>query len=63
MYDSETWVLSACMISALEGAHVRFTKGISGMQPKRNQEGGWDYLHSADILKVVGLLTIGEYIR
>ena len=35
---------------------------MAGMQPARNPDGTWTYPSSKEVLKTVGLKTIGEYI-
>ena len=55
---SKTTVLSTHIVLVLEGAHVRFARGITIISPKRNREGGWDYLPSAGVLKAEGFLKM-----
>ena len=60
-FFSETWVLSAGMISTLEGMYARVAKWITRMRLKQKREGGWDYLHLTEVLKSAKFLMIREY--
>jgi len=62
LFGSETWKLSPLSLKSLEGFHIRAARRMAGMQPARNPDGTWTYPNSKDVLKAVGLKTIGEYI-
>ena len=36
---------------------------MAGMQPARNPDGTWTYSSSKEVLKTVGLKSIGKYIN
>ena len=62
LFGSETWKLSPLSLKSLEGFHIRAARRMAGMRPTKNPDGTWTYPSSKDVLKVVGLKTIGEYI-
>ena len=62
LYGSETWVLSASEMKALEGFHVASARILTGMRPKQQRDGTWKYPKSEAVLKAANLRTIGEYI-
>ncbi len=62
LFGSETWKLSSLSLKSLEGFHIRAARQMAGMQPAKNPDGTWKYPSSKDVLKVVGLMTIGQYI-
>ena len=61
LYGSESWVVSAYDLRALEGFHVEAARRLTGMRPKKRGE-TWVYPKSADVLREARLKTIGEYI-
>jgi len=62
LYGSETWVLPASEMKALEGFHVASARILTGMRPKQQRDGTWKYPKSEAVLKAANLRTIGEYI-
>ena len=58
---SESWVVSAFDLRALEGFHVEAARRLTGMRPKKRGD-SWIYPKSADVLRAARLRTIGDYI-
>ncbi len=63
LFGSETWKLSPLSLKSLEGIQIRAARRMAGMKPARNPDGTWTYPNSKEVLKAVGLKTIGEYIN
>jgi hypothetical protein len=63
LFGSEMWKLSPVNLKSLKGFHIRAARLMAGMQPARNPDGTWTYPSSKEVLKTVGLKTIGEYIN
>ena len=61
LYGSESWVVLAYDLRALEGFHVEAARRLTGMRPKKRGE-TWVYPHSADVLREARLKTVAEYI-
>ena len=61
LYGSESWVISAFDLRALEGFHVEAARRLTGMRPSK-QGDSWVYPKSADVLRAARLRTVGEYI-
>ena len=61
LYGSESWVISAFDLRALDGFYVEAARRLTGMRPKK-RGGSWVYPKSADVLRAARLRTIGEYI-
>ena len=61
LYGSESWVLSAYDLRALEGFHVECARRLTGMRPSKRGE-TWVYPKSADVLEKANLKTIREYV-
>ena len=61
LYGSETWVVSAYDLRALEGFHVEAARRLTGMRLSKRGE-TWVYPKSADALRVASVRTIAEYI-
>ena len=61
LYGSESWVVSAYDLRALEGFHVEAARRLTGMRPKKREE-TWVYPKSADVLQEARLKTVAEYI-
>ena len=62
LYGSETWVLPAAEMRALEGFHVAAARILTGMRPKQRRNGTWVYPKSKEVLAKAKLRTIEEYI-
>jgi hypothetical protein len=62
LFGSETWKLSPSSLKSLEGFHIWAACCMAGKMPTRNPDGTWTYPRLRDVLKVVGLWTIGHYI-
>jgi hypothetical protein len=62
LFGSETWKLSPLSLKSLEGFHIWAARRMAGMMPVRNPDGMWKYPNSGEVLKAVGLKTVGEYI-
>ena len=62
LYGSETWVLPAAEMRALEGFHVAAARILTGMRPKQRRDGTWVYPKSSEVLAKAKLRTIEEYI-
>ena len=58
---SESWVISAFDLRALEGFHVEAARRLTGMRPKRRGE-TWVYSKSAEVSRAARLRMIGDYI-
>ena len=56
------WKLSPLSLKSLEGFQIRAACRMAGMKPARNPDGTWTYPNSKEVLKAVGLKTIGKYI-
>ena len=52
---SKTWVLSASMLSSLEGAHVVFSLGLAVLRSRWKRGEEWDCLQSESVLRAAGL--------
>ena len=61
LYGSETWVVSAYDLRALEDFHVEVARRLTGMRPSKRRE-TWVYPKSADVLRAARVRTISEYI-
>ena len=61
LYGSESWVVSAYELRALEGFHVEAARRLTGMRPTKRCE-TWVYPKSADVLWAAQVRTIAEYI-
>ena len=61
LYGSESWVVSAYDLRALEGVHVEAARRLTGMRPKKRGE-TWVYPKSEDVLREAHLRTIRESI-
>ena len=58
IFEADTWVPLARLISSLEGLHVCFARSIIGKCAKLDTKtGGWEYSPTVKILKVVSLQT------
>ena len=44
LFGAETWVLSPRVEQSLRRFWLRVVQRITGRQPRRRQEGGWEYL-------------------
>ena len=55
IYGSETWVLTVPIIVALEGAYTEILKRLTGMKPIMGKGGKWEYPHSLDVLRTLGM--------
>jgi hypothetical protein len=62
LYGSETWKLSPLSLKSIEGFHIWAAHCMVGKMPTRNPDGTWTYPSLRDVLKAVGLRTIGHYI-
>ena len=58
---SESWVISAFDLRALEGFHVEAARRLTGMRPERRGE-TWVYSKSAEVSRAARLRMIGDYI-
>ena len=61
LYGSESWVISAFDLRALEGFHMKAARRLTGMRPTKRGE-IWVYPKSAEVLRAARLRTIGDYI-
>ena len=61
LYGSESWVVSAYDLRALEGFHVESARRLTGMRPKK-RGATWVYPKSAEVLREARLKTVAEYI-
>ena len=61
LYGSESWVLSAYDLRALEGFHVECARRLTGMRPSKRGE-IWVYPKSSDVLRAARLQSIRAYI-
>ena len=61
LYGSESWVVSAYDLRALEGFHVEAARRLTGMRPKKRGE-TWVYPKSVDVLLAAQLRTVRESI-
>jgi hypothetical protein len=62
LFGSETWKLSPSSLKSLEGFNIWAARCMAGKMPTMNPDGMWTYPSSRDVLKAVGLRTIGHYI-
>jgi hypothetical protein len=63
LYGSETWVLTARIISKLEGFHRQIARPLTGRAPVYlRREGQWQYSPLGDAMEEAGLFSIDEYI-
>ena len=63
LFGSETWNITASMLSSLEGFHVRAARRMTGMMPEQNPSGDWMYPASGEVLEAAGLFTIDNYVK
>ena len=61
LYGSESWVISAYDLRALDGFHVEAARRLTGMRPKKRGD-SWVYPKSTDVLRAARLRTVREYI-
>ena len=62
-FGSETWVLTPCMERALGIFQHRVARRITGNQPRRRDEGVWDYPSLASVIEEENFEDIGVYIQ
>ena len=62
LFGSETWKLYPLSLKSLEGFHIWAARRMAGKMPTRNPDEKWTCPSSRDVLKAVGLRTIGHYI-
>ena len=63
LFGSETWNITASMLSSLEGFHVRAARRMTGMMPEQKPSGVWIYPASGEVLEAAGLFTIDNYVK
>ena len=64
LFGSETWNLSPSAMKSLEGFHMRAAWRMAhDNKPRRKPDGTWKYPSSEDVLKEVGLYSIGHYVE
>jgi hypothetical protein len=62
LFGAESWVVSKCILSPLEGFHWQNDRRLTGGAPVYlPQEGQWSYPPIENSLEEAGMLTIGEY--
>ena len=52
LYGSESWVISAFDLRALDGFHVEAARRLTGMRPSKRGD-SWVYPKSADVLRAI----------
>ena len=62
LFGSETWVLTSRLEKSLNCFHFQAMRHMSGMGPKRQQDGVWVFTPIGEALVTVGLEDIGVYI-
>ena len=62
IFGSETCVLNPCMGRALGSFQHGVARRIMGIQPRRREEGGWEFLPLAIAMAEAGFGEIGFYI-
>ena len=63
LFGSETWVLTSHMERDLVSFQYRVARQITGRQPMRREEGGWEYPPLAAAMEEAGFEEIGVYIK
>ena len=63
LFGLETWVLTPHMIWDLGGFQNRFAWRITGRQPRRRGDGGWEYQPLTSAMEEVGFKEIRFYIQ
>ena len=61
LFGSETWVMTPCMEWDLGILQHRVVQRITGRQPGRHEEGGWDYPHLVTAMEEAVFEEIGVY--
>ena len=62
LFGSETWVMTPCMEWELGIFQRRGVQHITGRQPRRHTEGGWDYPPLVTAMEEAVFEEIGVYI-
>ncbi len=62
LFGGEMWKLSPLSLKSLERFQIWAARRMAGKMPTKNPDGTWTYPSSRDVLKAVGLQTIGHYI-
>ena len=58
LFGEETWVLTRKMELALDTFQGRFTRKLTGRQPRRGRDGQWFYLSLSGAMKEAGIVQI-----
>ena len=58
LFGEETWVLTQSMEKALDSFQSRVARRLTGKQPWRRTDGGWDYPPLAEALREAGMVGI-----
>ena len=53
LYGSETWVMSPASLRMLGGFHIHCARRMTGLMPRKQRDGTWNYPKSAKVLKAV----------
>ena len=62
MFGSETWVLNPCMGQALGSFQHRVNRKIIGRQPKKQEDGEWEYPPLETAMEEAGFEDMGDYV-
>ena len=62
LFESETRVMTPCMVRALGGLQHMVSRKITGRQPKWQVDGSWEYLPLETEIQEAGFEEIGEYV-
>ena len=62
LFGSDTWMLTPHMEQALGDFKHRVARWITGRQPRRREEGGWEYPPLAAAMEEAGFEEMGVYI-
>ena len=63
LFGLETWVLTPCMERALGSFQHRVVQWITGRQPRRQRERGWEYPPLTAAMEEAGFEEIRVYIK
>ena len=63
LFDTETWVVTPRMGTALGGFHTQVMRQLTGKLPRRTTDGTWIYTSAAAAREAAGFLTMEEYFQ
>ena len=63
LFGAETWVVTPCIVKALEGFHTQVARRLTGKFPQRTTDRKWRYASASAAREAADFLTMEEYVR